>query len=118
MYHLDESLFPDPWTFDPGRWLENPELNKYIWSFSRGPRQCVGLSLAYAELYLCLAAFYRRYGTPGDDCPVGERGKRCNLLLFETDEKDVRFHHDLFVPFPERKSSNGVRVLVTTHGDL
>jgi cytochrome P450 len=29
--HTDESIFPDPWTFDPERWLE--DSGKEIWKY-------------------------------------------------------------------------------------
>jgi len=43
----DESVFPDPWVFKPGRWIEAAEqgvsLEKYHLSFSRGTRICLGM---------------------------------------------------------------------------
>lgn len=42
--HLNEDLFPDPYTFNPERWLGPDALaNKrnYV-PFSRGTRNCVG----------------------------------------------------------------------------
>lgn len=40
---VDPSVFPEPEKFDPGRWLEHPELSKYFVVFGRGSRSCVGL---------------------------------------------------------------------------
>lgn len=44
--HMDETIFPDPATFSPERWLEAERegfpLQKYMVSFSKGSRQCVG----------------------------------------------------------------------------
>jgi cytochrome P450 len=44
--HLNASIFPDPYNFDPTRWLD-PEkaryLEKYLVAFGKGSRQCVGM---------------------------------------------------------------------------
>jgi cytochrome P450 len=65
--HQDGSIFADPHTFDPGRWLvgseeERKRLEGYLVPFSRGPRICLGMNLAMAELYLILAMVFRRFG--------------------------------------------------------
>ncbi|KAK2616577.1 hypothetical protein QQS21_000400 [Conoideocrella luteorostrata] len=48
LVHIDPDLFPEPYVFRPERWLsENGErhhhLDKYLLSFSRGSRQCIGI---------------------------------------------------------------------------
>lgn len=48
LVHNDPSLFPDPHIFRPERWLnENGQrhhhLDKFLLSFSRGSRQCIGI---------------------------------------------------------------------------
>lgn len=45
--HIDPGLFPEPEAFKPERWLledgsPNYELRKYLLSFSRGSRSCIG----------------------------------------------------------------------------
>jgi cytochrome P450 len=96
--HDNESIFPSPGKFMPERWLgEGKRLEKYLVSFSKGSRQCVGLNLAHAELRLIL---YSVFGPGGVE-----------MELFETDESDVKVVHDYFNPFP-RKDSKGVRVLI------
>ena len=70
MMHHDESIFPDSKAFVPERWIENPRLDRYMLSFSKGSRQCIGINLAHAEMYLMLAAIFRRFG-----CGLGPVGK-------------------------------------------
>jgi cytochrome P450 len=46
LMHLNPDIFPDPYTFDPTRWLEVKQaqyLEKYLVAFGKGSRQCVGL---------------------------------------------------------------------------
>lgn len=105
--HHIESIFPDSHSFIPERWLDSDgvkfggrttdgrQLEKFLMTFGRGGRQCVGINLAKAELYLCLAAVLRRF----------------DLELWESSRRDVDLAHDLFLPGVER-GSKGVRVLV------
>ncbi|KAK7458881.1 hypothetical protein VKT23_009891 [Stygiomarasmius scandens] len=62
--HLNPELFPEPKTFNPQRWLDtepNTGVNseKYLVSFSRGPRSCLGIHLAWCELYILLGYLFR-----------------------------------------------------------
>ena len=101
----DESIFPSPHTFRPERWIENPLLSRYQVSFGKGGRACLGINLAYAELYLALAAIFRLYGSTevqGED-DVGV------LELHETTRRDVVF--DMVNPMAEG-DSKGVRIIV------
>ncbi|KIN07937.1 hypothetical protein OIDMADRAFT_99899 [Oidiodendron maius Zn] len=61
--HNSELIFKDPKTFDPDRWLEadSESLEKWLVPFSKGPRSCLGINLAYCELYLTIAALFRRF---------------------------------------------------------
>lgn len=36
LVHNNPEIFPDPQTFNPDRWVENPRLDKYLLSFSKG----------------------------------------------------------------------------------
>ncbi|KAH8764484.1 cytochrome P450 [Hyaloscypha finlandica] len=107
LLHHDERIFPSSRAFRPERWLENPRLDKYLYSFGKGTRQCVGINLAYAELALILARIFRRYGSVG----VRHAGDVGVLELWETDERDVQCVADMFVP-KMWKGSKGVRVKV------
>lgn len=103
LIHHNPSIFPSSHSYTPERWLSNPGLSRYLISFGKGTRQCVGMNLAYAELYTCLASIFRSYGGPG--C-VGPR-----LELYETSEDDVKCVADRFIPFV-KEGSKGVRVVV------
>jgi cytochrome P450 len=107
LVHHDESIFPDSRKFLPERWIERKNLDKYLLSFSKGTRMCVGINLAYAELYLALARIFRAYGSKevrGDD----DAGY---LELFETTADDVALTKDVFIPVAQ-DGSKGVRIMV------
>lgn len=48
--HMDPTIFPQPDAFLPSRWIEAKEkgigLERYLVSFSKGSRQCVGIKYA------------------------------------------------------------------------
>jgi len=57
-YHTNGKNFPDPFSFKPERFL-GPDASKAYKNFApfgRGSRACVGLNLAYSEMYLTVAA--------------------------------------------------------------
>jgi hypothetical protein len=60
--HRDPTIFPDPMKFAPERWLQSPEesnrLNRYMVPFGKGSRMCVGMPLAYAEVYVMLGRVF------------------------------------------------------------
>ncbi|KAG2417839.1 hypothetical protein HFD88_000938 [Aspergillus terreus] len=88
--HRDESIFPNADKFDPERWIraknEGKNLSRYLVSFTRGSRTCIGMNLAYMELYLTLASFVRRF----------------DIELHDTTPEDLRFTHDLGIGFTRR----------------
>lgn len=108
--HHNESIFPSSHSFNPERWLSDPitglppkvktlsgeekPLSKYLVSFSKGSRQCLGMNLAYAELYLALASFVRR----------------CEFELWETKHEAVELWAEYLITVP--KPGTGVRVKV------
>ncbi|KUJ06618.1 cytochrome P450 [Mollisia scopiformis] len=75
--HDNPNLFPQPENFDPLRWLgtNNKELDYWNVSFSKGPRRCLGMNLAYLEIYMCLATFILHF----------------DMRLFETDERSMEW---------------------------
>lgn len=94
LMHHDESIFPNSYEFKPERWIENPGLDRYLVSFSKGSRSCIGINLAYAEMYLWLAGVFRRYGSPD----VRFKTDEGVLELFETDRSDIDMWADRFIP--------------------
>lgn len=101
MHH--SSVFPDSRSFNPDRWLHKPvagdnrqkPLSRYLVSFSRGTRACIGLNLAWAELYTGLATVFRRV----------------DFELFGTGKEAVEIAREFFVPQPGLETK-GVRVIV------
>jgi cytochrome P450 len=104
--HHDEALFPDSKKFDPERWLDgkNKAIDKYLVAFTAGSRQCMGINLAQAELYLSLSAIWRVWGSRevrgADDVGWFE--------LYETGKRDVEIESDCFLPIVQ-KGSQGIR---------
>ncbi|KAI0134042.1 cytochrome P450 [Xylariales sp. AK1849] len=100
--HHDESVWPDSYSFIPERWLDDQmqrkkDLERCMLSFSRGSRACLGMNLAFCELYLLLTALTLRVFP--------------HMRLFETSDLDVRYDHDMFVPLTH-DDSKGVRATV------
>ncbi|KAF9077861.1 cytochrome P450 [Rhodocollybia butyracea] len=60
--HTNPDVFPDPYTFNPDRWLvkDTSQLLLDLAPFSKGPRICLGLNLAWCELYLIFGNILRR----------------------------------------------------------
>lgn len=96
LQHQDPEKFPNPLKFDPDRWLHNssPAAEKYLVPFSKGTRQCLGINLATAEIYLTLAMVFRRF----------------DVELYETTARDAEIAHDFFIPHGH-KDSKGVRIV-------
>ena len=102
--HDDPALFPKPRKFDPLRWTgpEKELRQRQLFNFGRGTRQCVGMNLAQAEIYMGLATIFRKLG-----------GK---MRLYDTiRERDVDVKHDFFVTNPSLES-RGVRVTLHSNG--
>ncbi|KAH7635578.1 benzoate 4-monooxygenase cytochrome p450 [Sordaria sp. MPI-SDFR-AT-0083] len=100
--HHDEKIFPDSHSFVPERWVDDnnqhrKELDRALLSFSKGSRGCIGINLAYCELYVLLSLLIIRVFP--------------HMKLYETSEVDVMHDHDFFNPFPVW-SSKGVRAII------
>ncbi|EQB51687.1 cytochrome P450 [Colletotrichum gloeosporioides Cg-14] len=100
--HHEEGVFPDSYQFIPERWLDEKnnrrkDVEKGMLAFSKGSRSCLGMNLALCEMNLCLTALVLR---------VLPR-----MQLFDTEDEDVAYDHDMFVPEPA-KGTTGVRVKI------
>lgn len=97
--HYDPNIYPEPHKFDPDRWIRAQEqgqrLDKYLVPFSKGSRNCLGLNMAWAELYLTTAIVFRRF----------------DMELYQTGKADIEIARDCFVTAPV-EGSKGVRVRV------
>lgn len=70
--HKSPSIFSNPETFDPHRWIgpASKGLENWLVAFSRGPRSCLGINLAYCELYIAFATMLRRLDMVNDGTTV------------------------------------------------
>jgi len=94
--HTADSIFPDPFTFDPGRWLGDAgrERRRYQMAFGKGGRKCLGIELARAELCLVVSRLVSGF----------------EMRLWETGESSVKFVHDYHIAIPEA-GTRDVRVM-------
>ncbi|KAG6366820.1 hypothetical protein INS49_001001 [Diaporthe citri] len=99
LHHTNPQVFPEPFKFNPERWIEDPKLKpRYLMAWGRGSRSCLGLNLAHAELYLTVAHLLTRF----------------EMELYETVwERDVEVLHDCFIGVTDM-SSPGIRVKITS----
>lgn len=98
LLHENPEIFPDPYEFRPERWEgeKGQQLQKYLVVFNRGNRNCIGQTLAWAELYKAFACFFRRFSFE---------------LVDVVRSRDVDIGQDLFVVGPSRES-RGVRLRI------
>ena len=97
---FDPEIFPSPNNFNPDRWIEAEKegvrLDRYLVTFAKGSRQCLGMNVAYSEMYLGIAALVSRF----------------NMELHDFDQKrDLDIVRDCFIGLPN-KESKGLRVNV------
>ncbi|KAH8658663.1 cytochrome P450 [Tricladium varicosporioides] len=101
MMHHNEQIFPQSHEFLPERWSNSSDggksLERYLVSFSKGSRQCIGINIAKAEIFFVIATVFAKYGD--------------NMNLYNCDfERDVALKHDMFLPQPSLES-RGVQVV-------
>ncbi|KAH8701455.1 benzoate 4-monooxygenase cytochrome P450 [Phaeosphaeriaceae sp. PMI808] len=97
LHHTNPRIFPDPYTFNPQRWLDDFDLKpKYFMGFGRGSRICLGINLVYAELFLTVARIMTRF----------------DMVLYDTNRsRDVDVVRDCIIGLPSPESK-GIRVKV------
>jgi cytochrome P450 len=94
----DPSIFPDPDRFKPERWLgpDGKRLEKFLIPFNKGPRQCIGIELAKAEILACVAMVFSQF----------------EMELVDTEYlRDIKTKRDHFIPKPG-PDSKGIRVRI------
>ncbi|KIY72727.1 cytochrome P450 [Cylindrobasidium torrendii FP15055 ss-10] len=82
--HYDGDTFENPKSFKPERWMSEgaSQLESSLVPFGRGPRQCIGMNLAWAELYIIFGNLFRRL----------------DFELYDTSMEDFGKIKDYFVP--------------------
>ncbi|KAI0711404.1 cytochrome P450 [Earliella scabrosa] len=80
--HLNPDIFPQPHEFRPERWLGEGKgnLDTYIASFSKGPRTCLGINLAWCELYLFFGYLFRKFEMELHNTTIEDMAFRCHLV--------------------------------------
>jgi cytochrome P450 len=88
LVHMSLALFADPHAFRPDRWLapDAKALEQWLVAFSKGPRSCLGINLAWCELYIAFATMLRRF----------------DMSLDGTTEEDLAWR-DCFTPYYYRR---------------
>lgn len=86
----------DALVFRPERWLESSghangrngksELDHWLVPFSRGPRMCFGMNLAWAEIYIAFATMIRHF----------------DLTIDGTTEEDMQWRECIAAYYPNR----------------
>lgn len=85
--HQSEECFEDALCFRPQRWLEDGHtLDKWLVPFSRGPRMCFGVNLAWCEMYLGFATMIRHF----------------DMALDGTTEADMEWRECIAAAYPNR----------------
>ncbi|KAB5513113.1 putative P450 monooxygenase [Coniochaeta sp. 2T2.1] len=74
LVHMSPEIFEEPTKLNPNRWLAPgaESLEPWLVAFSKGPRSCLGINLAWSELYIVFATMLRRFemsldGTTAED---------------------------------------------------
>lgn len=105
--HRNPSVFPEPESWNPERWLESSypsksdyeaaqkEMSRWFWAFGSGGRMCVGSNLAILDMKAIIASIWGTFRTEVvfDEGmvhrggyvaePIGKDGKYCVLKLEE-----------------------------------
>ncbi|CAG8074955.1 unnamed protein product, partial [Penicillium nalgiovense] len=90
---FDPEVFPSPHEFKPERWFaeSGKDLDHWVLAFSKGRTDCIGKTLAYAEMYLVLANLFTgfdmelapgsREGMEWDDRVVAHSKQNLRILV-------------------------------------
>ncbi|KAH0437675.1 cytochrome P450 [Colletotrichum camelliae] len=96
--HMDPEVYPEPTKFMPERWLGDydPRMNRNLVPFVRGSRNCLGLNLAWAEMYIFLGVIF---------------GSGAHRMSLECEASDIVPIRDSDVGFQAR-GAQGLRVRI------
>jgi len=104
--HHDDSVYPEPDTYNPDRWLTSDDehlkrMHRSFWAFGSGQRGCIAEHLAWLEMKLAVAEIYVVFRTevaPGfedremvvDDqiSSIVPIGRRCMLVFKKWNDSD------------------------------
>jgi len=77
--------------FIPERWLQpdSRELENYFVPFSKGPRNCLGINLAWCELYLIIGNIFRKIDMEIHDTSIDDLRYKAYFVPVYTGK---RFH--------------------------
>ncbi|KAI1344240.1 putative benzoate 4-monooxygenase cytochrome P450 [Xylariaceae sp. FL0016] len=95
--HMDPEVFPEPHKFIPDRWLGeyDPRMNRNLVPFTKGSRGCLGMNVAWAEMYIFLGTLFLDEGL--------------EMSLIDCDEVDIMPVRDCEVGLPH-KDSRGLKI--------
>ena len=61
--HRDETVFPDPETWNPDRWSNaSKQINEANFSFGGGTRVCLGMHVAKMQIRMATVAILKAFG--------------------------------------------------------
>ncbi|KAF2756362.1 putative benzoate 4-monooxygenase cytochrome P450 [Pseudovirgaria hyperparasitica] len=97
LLQTNADVFPEPMKFKPERWIGhyNPEMDRHWVPFARGSRNCLGMNLSMAEMYIVLGTLFRQGAY--------------KISLVDCDERDILPVQDSDIGCP-RADSRGLRV--------
>jgi cytochrome P450 len=96
--HHDPDVFPEPFEFNPVRWLEHghdtdlmrPNMERNMMPFGVGLRACIGKNLALRQLYETIFAVFQ---TDMGDLLEGARMKQERIETIEWFNGEIKGHH-------------------------
>lgn len=77
--HYNEDMFPESHTFRPERWLQDGTSDIEVVAFSKGPRSCLGVNLAWCEMYLLFGYMFRKVDMTLHGTSIEDMTFRCHL---------------------------------------
>ncbi|KAL8691570.1 MAG: hypothetical protein Q9218_003230 [Villophora microphyllina] len=87
--HHDPDIYPDPFAYNPDRWLQQPQDRRMAAAFCpflKGPRMCPGQTVAYFAMELALFHLVYRYDIRGTVQRVDQEG------LLDGRKRDDEYH--------------------------